>query len=198
MPPANEGGARPGARERVLEAAYELFSRDSIASVGVDAIVQHSGVAKMSFYKHFPSKDDLILAFLDLRDTRWTTGWLEAETTRRAHTPEDRLLVMFDAFDEWFHLRDFAGCPLVRTVAEARQGTPIHAAAAHALTSARKLVKRFATEAGLADAEAFAKTWHALLKGSILSAVEGDRAVAKQVRRGAKLILDGWPRGQAA
>lgn len=194
-PPVSESTIKPGARERVLEAAYELFSRDSIASVGVDAIVQHSGVAKMSFYKHFPSKDDLILAFLDLRDTRWTTGWLEAEAMRRGNSPSERLLAMFDAFDDWFRLRDFAGCPLLRTVTEVPQGTPIHTAAAHALASARKLIKRFASEAGLAEPDVFAKTWHSLLKGSIVSAVEGDRGVAKHVRRGAVLVLDGWPRG---
>lgn len=184
---------KPGARERVLEAAYELFSRSSIATVGVDAIVQHSGVAKMSFYKHFPSKDDLVLAFLDLRNVRWT-GWLEADVLRRAATPSERLLAMFDSLEDWCRPREFAGCPLLRTVLEAPQGTPIHAAAAEALGSCRTLVKRFAAELDLADPDGFSKVWHAPLKGSIISAVEGDRGVTKSARRGAALMLEAWPR----
>lgn len=184
---------KPGARERVLEAAYELFSRSSIATVGVDAIVQRSGVAKMSFYKHFPSKDDLVMAFLDLRDARWT-GWLEADVIRRAATPAERLLAMFDSAEDWFRARDFAGCPLLRTVLEAPPGSPIHTAAAEALSSGRKLTRRFAAELGLADPDGFAKAWHALLKGSIVSAVEGDLGVTKSVRRGAALMLEAWPR----
>ena len=68
-----------GARDRIVDTAYDLFSRHGIRAVGVDRIVAESGVAKMSLYRHFPSKDDLVLAFLQERERRWTNEWLRAE-----------------------------------------------------------------------------------------------------------------------
>src|SRR5215212_3698030 len=60
------------ARSRILEAAYELFSRRGIRAVGIDAIIRESGVARMTLYRHFKSKDELVLAYLELREARWT------------------------------------------------------------------------------------------------------------------------------
>src|SRR6266540_7429799 len=90
------------ARDRILEAAYELFSRQGIRAVGIDAIIERSGVARMTLYRHFASKDDLVLAFLERREQRWTQDWLQAEVQRRSDDPAQRLLAVFDVFDEWF------------------------------------------------------------------------------------------------
>src|SRR5207245_8868855 len=98
-----------GARERVLSAAYDLFSRQGIRAVGIDTIIARAGVAKMSFYRHFPSRDELVLAFLQKREQLWTHEWLEAEVNRRAVTPRKRLLAIFDVFDEWFQREAFEG-----------------------------------------------------------------------------------------
>jgi AcrR family transcriptional regulator len=62
--------AASDARERILDTAYELFSRNGIRAVGVDAIIDRSGVARMTLYRHFGSKDALVLAFLERRDER--------------------------------------------------------------------------------------------------------------------------------
>ena len=70
-------------RERVMRAAYELFSRQGTRTVGVDAVISEAGVAKMTLYRNFASKDDLILAFLERRETLWTMGWVRAESQRR-------------------------------------------------------------------------------------------------------------------
>ena len=64
------------ARERIDHAAYELFSRHSIRTIGVDTVAAHAGVAKMTLYKHYPSKDELALAFLRRREELWTRSWL--------------------------------------------------------------------------------------------------------------------------
>src|SRR5713101_3141881 len=72
------------ARERILEAAYDLFSREGIRAVGIDSIIERSGVARMTLYRHFRSKDDLVLAFLERREARWTRDWLQREAERRA------------------------------------------------------------------------------------------------------------------
>ncbi|HWW89163.1 MAG TPA: helix-turn-helix domain-containing protein, partial [Solirubrobacteraceae bacterium] len=60
------------ARQRILDAAYELFSRRGIQAVGVNEVTERAGVATATLYRHFPSKDELVLAFLDLREQRWT------------------------------------------------------------------------------------------------------------------------------
>src|SRR5215472_18405674 len=99
----------PSARERILDTAYELFSRHGTHAVGVDAIVAGSGVAKMSLYRNFGSKDELILAFLRRREQVWAHDWLEAEVVARASDPAERLLTMFDVCGEWFNREDFEG-----------------------------------------------------------------------------------------
>ena len=73
-----------GARERILAAAYALFSQHGVAAVGIDAIIARSGTAKMSLYRHFGSKDELVLAFLRQREQEWTRNWLEAAVMARA------------------------------------------------------------------------------------------------------------------
>jgi len=72
------------ARERILDTAYELFSRRGVRGVGIDEVIERAGVAKATLYRHFPSKDDLIIAFLDLREQRWTRNFVEAEVLSRA------------------------------------------------------------------------------------------------------------------
>ena len=63
----------------------------------------------MTLYRHFGSKDALVLAFLDRREARWTKDWLQHEVERRAVDPAERLLAIFDVFDEWFQREDFEG-----------------------------------------------------------------------------------------
>jgi len=100
-PPSNSD-----ARERLVAAAYELFSRQGVQAVGVDAIIERSGVARQTMYRHFASKQDLVLVFLERREQVWTRQWLEAEVVRRATDPRDRLLTIFDVFDGWFREPD--------------------------------------------------------------------------------------------
>ncbi len=96
-------------RERVSRAAYELFSREGVRAVGVDAVIARAGTAKMTLYRNFPSKDELILDFLRRREQLWTRDWLEAESQRRGETPREQLLAIFDVFAEWFSRSDFEG-----------------------------------------------------------------------------------------
>ena len=77
------------ARERILETAYELFSPQGIRAVGIDSIVEASGVAGMTLYRHFASKDALVLAFLERREERWIKDWLQREVELRALDPSE-------------------------------------------------------------------------------------------------------------
>ena len=127
---------RVGARDRILAAAYELFSRHGVRAVGVDAIIAASGVAKMTFYRHFRSKDDLVVAFLEQREDRWTRAWLQGEVERRASTASDRLLTIFDVFDGWFRTDDFEGCSFINVLLEIEDAAhPVHQAAVRHLAT---------------------------------------------------------------
>jgi AcrR family transcriptional regulator len=179
-----------GARERILEAAYELFSRQGIRAVGIDAIIERSGVARMTLYRHFASKDELVLAFLQLREERWTKDWLQQEVERRAKAPADRLLAIFDVFDEWFQRTDFEGCSFINVLLEIPQPTHmLHVATADYLARIRGFVAGLATEASVDDPDSFARQWHILMKGSIVAAGEGDRAAARRAREIGALLL---------
>ena len=180
-----------GARDRILDSAYELFSRRGIHDVGVDELVARAGVAKATLYKHFPSKDELALAFLDRREQIWTHGWVETEAQRRGATAEERLLAIFDLFDEWFHGDDFEGCSFIRVLLEFGDlDHPVGRASADYLENIRSLVRDLALEAGLREPEAFALSWHILMKGSIVQAAEGDRDAAKRAQALGRLLIE--------
>jgi AcrR family transcriptional regulator len=188
-PPATSGRPRK-ARERVLESAYELFSREGVRAVGVDAVVTHAGVARMSLYRNFASKDDLVLAFLGQREERWTRGWLQTEVEQRAEAPAERLLAVFTIFDEWFQRPDFEGCSFINVLLETPDPeSPVHQATVEQLARIRGFLTGLATAAEIEEPEAFAAQWHILMKGSIIAAGEGDRQAALRARDLGELLL---------
>jgi AcrR family transcriptional regulator len=184
-------GAMLSARERILDTAYDLFSRHGIRAVGVDRIIATSGVAKMSLYRHFHSKEALVLAFLQEREKRWTMEWLHAEASSRADDGAGRMLAIFDVFDEWFRQPDFEGCSFINVLLEFGQlGHPIRQATTGHLGTIRDLVQEFAQEAGVNDPEAVACQWHILMKGSIVAACEGDAEAARRAQALGMLLLE--------
>jgi AcrR family transcriptional regulator len=183
-------GGRDGARERVLAAAYELFSRQGTRNVGIDAIVARSGVAKMSLYRHFPTKQDLVAAFLARREEMWTLDWLKADVYRRASRPGERLLAIFDVFNDWFPTAAFDGCSFINVLLEYPSGHPTRGQAADYLSNIRSILKELARDAGIEDVTTFADTWHIMMKGSIVAACEGNHDAAREIKVAAGLYLD--------
>jgi len=181
-------------RERLLGAAYDLFAAKGIGQVGIDTILAKSGCAKASLYSNFDSKVDLAIAFLDRREAVWTRGWLEAEVKRRASTPDKRLLAIFDVFDGWFRKKTFEGCSFINVLLESDIESPVRRAAAIHLAKIRAIIRGLAEDAKLRDPEEFAQAWHMLMKGSIVSAGEGNKNAARDAKRAARLVLDGWAR----
>ena len=181
-------------RERLLNAAYDLFSRDGVSQVGIDTILAKSACAKASLYSNFKTKVELAIAFLDRREAVWTRGWLESEIKRRAGTPEGRLLAIFDVFDGWFHKKSFEGCSFINVLLESKADSSIRQAAAIHLAKIRAILRGLAEEANLQEPEKFAQAWHMLMKGSIVSAGEGNRNAARDAKCAARLVLDGWKR----
>jgi AcrR family transcriptional regulator len=180
-----------GARERVVDTAYELFHRNTLNTVGVDRIVAEAGVAKTTLYRHFPSKDDLAVSVLARHQEVWTTGWLEQEIARRGETPAARLLALFDAFDMWFRRNDYEGCLFARTLLETRApANPVRAAAAAGLANVRVLIRDLSKDAGVRDPEAFALKIQLLLLGATVAAVSGELDAARRGREVARLMLE--------
>ena len=188
--PGQLEAGRTGARERILESAYELFSRRGVRAVGIDEVIASAGVAKASLYRHFRSKDELVLAFLELREQRWTREFVQAEAERRGDTPEERLLAIFDVFDEWFRRDDFEACAFINVLLEMGPDHPAGGASIVYLERIRGLVRRLADEAGLRDSDSFARSWHILMKGSIVSAAEGDSDAAQRAKLIARLLIE--------
>jgi AcrR family transcriptional regulator len=178
------------ARQRILDASYELFSKRGIRAVGVNEVIERAGVATATLYRHFPSKDALVLAFLETREQRWTHGIVEAEARKRGTNAEARLLAIFDVLDEWFHRDDFEACSFINVLLEMGVQHPAGGASVEHLDHIRSIVRRFAEEADLRDPESFACSWHILMKGSIVSAAEGDLEAALRGKAMARLLID--------
>jgi AcrR family transcriptional regulator len=190
--PETAGSAVAGsARERILETAYDMFSRHGIRAVGVDTIIARSGVAKMSLYRHFASKDQLVLEFLQERERPWSEQWLRAQAEARAEDGAGRLLAIFDVFDEWFRQEDFEGCSFINVLLEFDEiDHPLRLACATHLENIRGMLAEFAAQAGASDPEALARKWHLLMKGSIVAAGEGDRQAARRAQELGRLLLE--------
>ena len=103
----------PGARERILLAAHDLFYRDGIRATGIDRVIAESGVAKLTFYRHFPSKNDLVREFLGYRHRRWMDWFVDA---LQRHGGGSKALV--PALTEWFGSAGYRGCAFINSVGE--------------------------------------------------------------------------------
>jgi AcrR family transcriptional regulator len=178
------------ARERILRTAYELFSRYGVQAIGIDRIVAEAAVAKMTLYRHFRSKEELVVATLELHEKLWTRGWLEREVERR-RKPEARLLALFDAFDDWFRQDDYEGCLFTNYLLEIRDPrTPIGAASIGKRANIRAFIRGLAEEAGVRDPDSIARQWQILMTGSVVAAIEGDIDAARRARAVGSLLLE--------
>ena len=119
MKATNEPAAAPGARERILLAAHDLFYREGIRATGIDRVIAESGVAKLSFYRHYPSKNDLVLAFLEHRHAHWM-AWFENALARHGGRPQ----ALVPALAEWFGSDGFRGCAFINSVGELGETLP--------------------------------------------------------------------------
>lgn len=101
------------ARDRILQTAHDLFYRDGIRATGIDRVIAESGVTKVTFYRHFPSKNDLVRAFLDYRHERWM-AWFRDTLVRHGNTARSLPAVLA----EWLRSPGFRGCAFLNSVAE--------------------------------------------------------------------------------
>ena len=181
----------PSARERILTAAYELFGRRGIRAVGTDEVIARAGVAKATLYRHFPTKDHLVLAVLERREQLWTYGLIEAQSRRRGTTPEEQLLAIFDVLDEWFHdVGGYEGCSFINVLLEMGIDHPAGQASIAHIDRVRDIVLHRALAAGLTDVEDFASSWQILMKGAIVLAAVGDLDSASRAKKMASTLIE--------
>jgi AcrR family transcriptional regulator len=179
------------AHERILNAAYELFSRRGIRAVGTDEVIERAGVARATLYRHFATKNDLVLAVLQRREELWTHGLIEEQSRQRGTTPEEQLLAIFDVMHDWFQLRDgYEGCSFINVLLELGSNHPAGRASIAHINRVRDIVRGRAVAAGLTDIEGFASSWHILMKGAIILAAVGDLDAAQRARKMARNLIE--------
>lgn len=178
-----------GARQRILDTAYELFSARGIRDVGIDELIRRADVAKATLYRHFPSKEELVLEFLRLHEDRWTFGRIQQEAMARGTTPEEQLLAVFDVFGEWFRESTFSGCSFAKALLEMGPEHNVGKACSGHIENIRAFVRDLARSAGLDDPTGFARSFTILTAGAAVQAVAGDTKAAKRAKEMARFLI---------
>lgn len=200
VPPSAATKPAPSKRDVLVDTALELFHRHGYNATGIDTILAEAGVAKMTLYRHFASKDELIVAVARRREqqvTAFVAGWIE----RHAKTPEKRVLSFFDALGEWFsgrafHGQPFRGCMLLNATAELPDvGGELRAFAAESKRRQRSWFRVQLQQAGFKSPKALAEELLVLSQGAIVTAQAlGDPGAAKAARRAAEALLEAQAR----
>ncbi len=177
-------------RGDLVDAAWRLFYRDGYHAVGIDTVLAEAGVAKMTLYKHFPSKEDLIAAVLARRSNEVQAA-LEEEIEAAGRNPTKRLLAVFTSLDKWFHSGDFNGCAFIKAVAEYPDPkSKPHAVAAAHKASLRTRLTQLATELPAKDPATLANQLMLLTEGAIVIAhVQGRLQSATEAGETAKTLI---------
>lgn len=178
-------------RERLIDAAAMLFYEHGFHAIGLDAILEDVGVTKTTFYNHFASKDDLIVAVLVDRDQRDMQA-LDDALSARGGTARERILTVFDILTEWFNDPDFRGCLFINASAQfPNPNDPVHQAATNHSENLHHTFRELATEMGAADPDALAKQLCMVVAAAITSRhTNGDPDAALTARGIAEALVE--------
>jgi AcrR family transcriptional regulator len=182
---------RSSARQRLLDTASDLFYRKGIRSVGVDTIVEQSGVGKPTLYRHFTTKDDLIVAYLAEEDRlHWI--WLEEAIAQHEGSPKEQLLALFDATTERIAQPGYRGCAFLNALAEFSEADhPAHCQAVESKRALRSRLYQLSQQAGARDPEVLADQLMLVINGALSStSIFGSTGPAAQLTRVATHLID--------
>ena len=167
-------------KNQILETASELFYSQGIKATGIETIVKTAGTTKMSLYKYFPSKDDLVIAFLRKRDEDFT-HWFVDQVNSKAELPKDKLGAIFDTLGEWLEIPQFRGCAFINAAAEFPvENNPVQQVSAEFYEKFRNYIADLARSAGAENPENLAQQLALLIEGTIVS---------EQMKRGSGTIV---------
>ena len=184
------------ARDRLLDAADDLFYEEGIHSVGIDRVIERAGVAKATLYSTFGSKDELVRAYLARRHELWRARMLSG--LERFDTPRERVLGVFDVLAETAAAPGFRGCAFVNASAEARRGSAVEEASDAARADRRELFAELARDADVIDPEPFADAFMLLYDGAAVgSRMDHDPRAGATARALAQALLDSSTRPAA-
>lgn len=157
------------AKERLLATASRLFYQEGLRATGIDRIIAEAGVAKMSFYRHFPTKNDLIVAFLEQRHSNWM-AWFQAAVEKRLEAPGVGLEVIAQALEEWFSEPDYRGCAFINAMAEGGVSVDpaVREVSVRHKADLEDFVRRLAGRLDFADPEQVAKETMVIVEGMIV------------------------------
>jgi AcrR family transcriptional regulator len=185
--PEAEGAKRPP-RERLLEAASELFYAEGVQSVGIDRVIERAGVAKASLYSTFGSKEELVCAYLDARHEQTLAGLHSAVAA--VDDPIERILAVFDGQARLFRKPGFRGCAFAAAAAEATAGGRIDAAAESYRHDIRALFTGLAAAAGAPDPPLLASQLQLIYDGGGLAAnMDRNPGIAAPARAAASALI---------
>ncbi len=152
------------ASDRVLKTSSELFAAEGLYQVGVNRIIEEAGVAKATFYRHFPSRNDLVLAYVDGLGRGWASALREAAGPFATH-PADQLLGMFDALARGGHPGDIRGVAFLRAAAETRPGSDVHLKINEHRARILEWITSLARQTKADDPDKLARTLELILEG---------------------------------
>jgi AcrR family transcriptional regulator len=183
--------ARLSARQQLLEVASALFYQEGIRAIGVDTIVERSGVGKATLYRHFPTKDDLIAAYLEEEDRQhWI--WFEEVIAPYEGSPKEQLLAWFEACTQRLTQQGFRGCAFLNALAEFSEADhPAHRCAVKHERTLRDRLAHLSQQAGARDPEQLADQLLLVSNGALASApLFGVASPAFQLRTIAAHLID--------
>ena len=179
------------ARERIIRTAYELFTRHGLAAVGVDRIVAEANVAKTTLYRHFRSKDDLIVAVLERHQQLWLRDWLQPKLSAGGTPAAERLLAVFDSFEAWCGDESFNGCLFINSLGETRnRASAVRPAAIRAIEDMYVLLEQLTVEARAREPQLLARQIQLLMRGAIVAATEGHANAVHEARDAARQLVE--------
>jgi AcrR family transcriptional regulator len=184
------GNPAQPARERILDTAFRLFYARGPRGVGVDTVIAESGVAKATLYKHFPRKDELVLAYLDKVDQAWF-GQLRAAARDAGDDPRVQLVGMFDALASAARRDGYHGCAFINTAAESETGSDVHARTVEHKRVVRAWITDLARRAGAADPDLLARQLTMLMDGGLaVGVLDADLAATTAAKAAARSLVD--------
>jgi AcrR family transcriptional regulator len=184
------GDRRGGARERILDTAFRLFYAHGPRGVGVDTVIAESGVAKATLYKHFPRKDDLVLAYLDKVDGLWF-GQLRDAARAAGDQPREQLVGMFDALATACRREGYHGCAFINTAAETAAGSGVHNRTVEHKNVVRAWITDLARRAGAADPQQLARQLSLLIDGGLSAGVlDAEPDAPRAAKVAARTLVD--------
>jgi AcrR family transcriptional regulator len=182
---------RTSTRHRLTEAAARRFYRDGFRNVGIDQVLADVGISKTAFYKHFESKEDLLLAALEMKNRWLQDTFREAVRDRGGPTAVGQLRVLLDVVDQIISSDEFQGCIFVNASIEfPLLHEPAHVAAAQHKREIEEVVYEIAARADAADPRHLARELCLVMEGAYITRhVTGDRQTVEVARRVADLVI---------